>query len=203
MKIVEKHIDWKSLRLGEDYAWRQLYEQHYAVSCKIAYDFIEDPDQAETIVEDAILHLWEIRESVELRGSLRAYLIQAVKNRCLNYLQATQDRREVCFSKLPLETLHSDAFFRESDRHPLGILLIKELEEEVRKAVKALPPDTLRVFSKSRFGYKKNEDIARELGISINTVKYHLKKALSLLREQLGKYTQILVALLFLPEGVL
>lgn len=188
MGLVEKHITWESLQKGEDRAWRQLYERHYTVLCKIAYDFVGDAEQAEVIVEDTILHLWEIREDVELHHTLRSYLVQAVRNRCLNYLQSVKDRREVCFSQLPLEDLHSDAFFRESDQHPLGTLLVKELEQEIQDAVNALPADTLRVFRKSRFEYRKNEDIANELGISVNTVKYHLKKALAMLREQLGKY---------------
>ncbi|HBK29562.1 MAG TPA: hypothetical protein DDZ04_07435, partial [Parabacteroides sp.] len=44
------------------------------------------------------------------------------------------------------------------------------------------------VFLKSRFEHKKNDEIAAELGISVNTVKYHIKRALSVLRQDLGRY---------------
>jgi len=39
---------------------------------------------------------------------------------------------------------------------------------------------------------KKNEEIAQELGISVNTVKYHIKRALSFLRERLRGYLPLL-----------
>lgn len=43
-------------------------------------------------------------------------------------------------------------------------------------------------FLKSRFEHKKNDEIAAELGISVNTVKYHIKRALAILRQDLGRY---------------
>nr|WP_238319211.1 sigma-70 family RNA polymerase sigma factor [Segatella baroniae] len=72
--------------------------------------------------------------------------------------------------------------------HPLGHLLEKELEQAVGEAVERLPEDCRRVFKMSRFDGKKNAEIAQELGISVNTVKYHIKNALRLLQQQLGKY---------------
>ena len=50
------------------------------------------------------------------------------------------------------------------------------------------------VFLKSRFERKKYEEIAAELGISVNTVKYHIKNALARLHDSLGKYLACLLA---------
>ena len=49
------------------------------------------------------------------------------------------------------------------------------------------------VFEKSRFEAKKYEEISQELGISINTVKYHIKNALSFLQTELSKYLIALI----------
>ena len=49
----------------------------------------------------------------------------------------------------------------------------------------------------SRFDGKKNTEIAQELGISVNTVKYHMKQALRLLQQQLGKYFAFLLMAYF------
>ena len=65
---------------------------------------------------------------------------------------------------------------------------VKALEGEVMKSINRLPEDCRRVFSMSRFDEKKYEEIAHELQISVNTVKYHIKHALTLLHEDLGKY---------------
>ena len=149
MGLPEEHDLIASLKRGDEKAWRYLYERHYVVLCKIAYDFVSDSFWAESIVEDAIFHLWEIRKEVEIRESLRSYLVGAVRNRCLNHLHSAQNRCETCFSELPLETLDSSVFLRKSDEQPL-------------------------------------------LGISVNTVKYHLKRALVTLREHLGDYLVLL-----------
>lgn len=75
---------------------------------------------------------------------------------------------------------------RKSDEQPLGVLLEKELEEKIAMAVNAIAPDVQQVFRKGRLEHKKNDEIALELGISVNTVKYHLKKALATLGKHLG-----------------
>ncbi len=72
-----------------------------------------------------------------------------------------------------------------------------ELEEEVQKAVSQLPGHSRTVFERSREGHLKYEEIAREMGISVNTVKFHMKKALALLRSYLAKYLSLFLAFLF------
>lgn len=96
------------------------------------------------------------------------------------------------FSELPLETLDASLIFQADTTYPLGVLLEKELEQEIRKAIDEMPEESRIVFKKSRFELKKNEEIAQELGISVNTVKYHIKRALSFLRERLRGYLPLL-----------
>lgn len=55
------------------------------------------------------------------------------------------------------------------------MLLEQELEEELKRSIDELPLECRKVFYKSRFEQKKYEEIATELGISVNTVKYHIK----------------------------
>lgn len=55
------------------------------------------------------------------------------------------------------------------------MLLEQELEDELKRSIDELPLECRRVFYKSRFEQKKYEEIAEELGISVNTVKYHIK----------------------------
>lgn len=180
------------LKAGDAKAWRWLYAHHYEVLCRMADDYLCDPFLAESMVEDVIFHFWEMRDTVEIQTSLRAYLVRAVRNRCLNHLSSKQERCETSFSELPLESLDASLFFRTSDEHPLGRLLEKELEEKIIRAVESIPPESRQVFRKSRFERKKNDEIAQELGISVNTVKYHIKRALAILREHLGEYLMLL-----------
>ncbi len=159
----------------------------------MANSFLDDPFKAEMAVDDVIYHLWEKRESLVISVSLRNYLMQAVRNRCLDQLRMEQHKKEVRFSNLPLENLDSRLFFLGNEEEPLGTLLQKELESEIEKAIKQIPADAYNVFRKSRFENKRNEEIAQELGISVNTVKYHIKKALAVLRKELAQYLTIII----------
>ncbi len=195
---VSEQIIIRHLKAGDARAWRWLYAHHYGVLCRMANDYLGDPFLAESIVEDVIFHFWEIRETVDIQTSLRAYLMRAVRNRCLNHFASKQEQYETSFSELPLESLDASLFFRTNDEHPLGCLLEKELEEQIIRAVESIPSESRQVFRKSRYERKKNDEIAAELGISVNTVKYHIKRALAILREYLGEYLTLFVGFLFL-----
>ena len=177
----------KQLKIGNEKAYQFLYEHHYAVLCHIAESYVGDQFAAETIVGDVIFHIWEIREKLEISVSLRKYLMQAVRNRCLNYLNAEREKKEIAFSTLSEEDLLVENLVLD-ESHPLGILLEHELEEEIQMAVNQLPEECRRVFVKSRFDGKSYEEISSDLNISVNTVKYHIKNALAMLHKKLGRY---------------
>lgn len=185
MENTEKLI-LEQLKRGTENAYKYIYDHHYVPLCHVAKGYVHDDFLAKTIVGDVIFHLWEIRDSLEISISLRAYLMRAVRNRCLNHLKLEYEQREVSFSAFPAEEFPEKYIL--SDNYPLGTLLERELEDEVRSAISRLPNECRIVFMKSRFEEKKQEAIAQELEISINTVKYHIKNALFLLREDLGKY---------------
>lgn len=192
---VEERLIIEQLRRGEEGAYKYLYDRHYVLLCKFANELLGDPFLAETIVGDLIFHLWEIREQVVIATSIRRYLIRAVRNRCYNYMCQEHERHEIPLSKLDNDSLDP---YTHNDEHPLGVLLEHELEEEIVRSVENLGDECKRVFKMSRFSHKKNEEIATELGISVNTVKYHIKNALFSLRKDLGKYL-ISLFLFFTP----
>ena len=122
--------------------------------------------------------------------------MRAVRNRCTNYLNSEWEKREIAFSSLMPDEITDDKMTI-SDSHPLGALLERELEEEIYKAIDKLPNECRRVFDKSRFEGKSYEEISQELGISVNTVKYHIKNALASLQTNLSKYLITLLLFFF------
>ncbi len=196
MENTEKIII-EQLKAGDERAYKYIYDHHYVFLCHIAYGYVRDHFIAETVVGDTIFHLWEIRDSLDIAVSIRAYLARAVRNRCINHLTLAHEKNEVSLSIITSSENTPDNGFIISDKYPLGILLEHELEETIFNSISKLPKECRAVFEKSRFEEKKYEEIAQELGISVNTVKYHIKKALSQLKLDLGKYLLILF-LLFL-----
>ena len=186
----------EQLKTGNEDAYQYIYDSHYALLCHVASGYVRDQFLAETIVGDTIFHLWEIRETLEISVSIRSYLLRAVRNRCINYLNSEWEKREIAFSSLMPDEITDDKMTI-SDSHPLGALLERELEEEIYKAIDKLPNECRRVFDKSRFEGKSYEEISQELGISVNTVKYHIKNALASLQTNLSKYLITLLLFFF------
>lgn len=184
------------LKEGQERAYKYLYDRHYQVLCYMAAQYVKDDFLAETIVGDVIFHLWEIRETVEITVSLRSYLMTSVRHRCMDYLKSQHNQHEVAMSASGLQDFPVLDYIK-NDEYPLGRLLEQELEGEIMKAIGRLPEECRRVFRMSRFEEKKYEEIARELQISVNTVKYHIKHALALLHEDLGKYLTVAMLMLF------
>jgi RNA polymerase sigma-70 factor (ECF subfamily) len=179
------------LRRGDEWAYRYLFDEHYDLLCRVAADYLKDVFLAETIVGDAIFHLWEIRESLEIHTSLRSYLLRAVRNRCLNFLEQQYVEREISLSKI------GDKFFDENilttENYPLSHLLEKELETEIKKSLHEMSNETQAVFRMSRFAGMTYQQIADKQSVSVNTVKYHLKTALAKLRHDLRHYLEIIL----------
>ena len=168
----------KQLKEGEEGAYRHLFDVHYIPMCNVAFVLLKDKFLAESIAGDVIFRLWEKRKEIDIQTSLRAYLIRSVRNRCINYLNQEYVLREsVSLSTDELSV--SEGLPGNRQQHPLDILIEKELEEKVTLAVRKLPKETRTVFEMSRFDGLKYNEIAEKLGISVNTVKYHIKNALA------------------------
>lgn len=173
----------EGLKRGDNKAYKSLFEKHFVILCGIAYQYVGDTFQAKSIVSDVILHLWEIRDRLSIECSLRKYLVVSVRNKCFDYLKSEHFQKEVSFL-----TEDCEGKSWESDDYPLGKLLEDELEGKISAAVNGLPVECKRVFFMSRFENKKYETISEELGISVPTVKYHMKNAVRLLYKELSRY---------------
>jgi len=189
MKGEEQRIIYL-LKQGDNIAYKYIYDNLYSLLCSIAYEYIKDTFIAITIVDDLIFHIWEKRDSITITISLQNYLVRSVRNRCINYLNLEREKKEVSFSNtnfLDKKKLYDS----ENVDYPLATLLENELENKIYESIENLPQDCKKVFKMSRFEEKSYDQIANELSLSVNTVKYHMKNALSRLSRDLSKYLLI------------
>lgn len=184
----------EGLKRGENKAFRTLFDTCYYPLFCVASQYVHDEFTADTIVGDLFFRIWEQRETLQIETSLQAYLVQAVRNCCLNYLRQTFLEKEISLDKYreSPEAVLQGLFL--SDDYPLGRLIEKEFDGRLREAVSLLPPETQKVFRLSRDSGLTYPEIARRTGISVNTVKYHIKQALALLRERLKDCFVLLLA---------
>jgi RNA polymerase sigma-70 factor (ECF subfamily) len=175
------------IKAGREDAYKYIYEHLYKLLCTTAYGLVHDRVVAEMMVSDVIFSLWQNRQSLTIRVSLRNYLIQAVRNRCKNFL--VQSERQISLHhpyEDPFEAEYAQGV--EERENPLTILIEKELDGKINAAIEALPPQTRHIFCLSRFNKLKYEEIAGQTGLSVDTVKYHIKSALVRLKAELKDY---------------
>lgn len=193
MEITDQNII-EHLQKGEEDAFRYIYDKYYGYLCAVAKGYLCDDELSETVVGDVIYNIWEMREKLNIHTSLRSYLIRSVKNRAINYLQQEYISKEVSVNSLQDYT-EIESFYFIEEEHPLEKILETELESAITSAIDNLPEECRKAFVMSRFHGMKYEEIAARMGISVNTVKYHIKNALSRLRIDLKDYLMILLIL--------
>ena len=71
----------------ENMDFKQVYVTHYTKMKNFAKEYVLINEEAENIVQDVFLHLWENREIIRMPVNLVAFLFTAVKNRCMDYLK--------------------------------------------------------------------------------------------------------------------
>jgi RNA polymerase sigma-70 factor (ECF subfamily) len=179
------------LKNGNDDAYKYLYDEYYTKLCRVANFYVRDTFVSENLVGDLIFNLWEKREELVIRESLNAYLFTSIRNRCYNYLSQAHVQRESSITQLQEDSLIF-SMHSETDL-PIGILMEKELQNVIDKAISQLPEQTKKVFELKRYEDLSYEDISAQLDISVNTVKYHIKSALKILREDLKDYMALII----------
>ena len=179
------------LKNGNEVAYKHLYDEYYTKLCRVANVYVRDTFVSENLVGDLIFNLWKKREELVIRESLNAYLFTSIRNRCYNYLSQAHVQRESSITQLQEDSLIF-SMHSETDL-PIGILIEKELQNVIDKAISQLPEQTKKVFELKRYEDLSYEDISSQLDISVNTVKYHIKSALKILREDLKDYMALII----------
>lgn len=171
--------DKKKIEIGDPKIFESVFRQYYVQLTLFANKFLNDLDLAEEVVSEMFTFLWEKRSSVQITGSLKAYLFKTVQNRSLNYIKHKKIENEY-INYLVRNNLLDNAYTSFSNSYSR-----KELEEQIQSAIDRLPAKCRAVFKLSRFEHLKNEEIARYLNISQKTVERHMTIALEKLRQSL------------------
>jgi len=182
MTVYDKLTDQElisMLKTGNEQALTGIYFRYWDKLLVVAANHLDNIAEAEEILQDIFLSLWQRRETLELKYSLATYLSVAVKYRIIN-LMDKQYRQRAKVEK------SNQSFVEEFAPSAESLLLEKELMEQIALSVKQLPEKCRIVFTLSRMEGKSHKQIAAELDISEKTVVNHLTKAIKDIRSDLA-----------------
>lgn len=156
-----------ALRNSDYAAFDKIYIAYY----KPLKDFLglltKSEDDAEDITQQVFITLWEKREHINPKKSIRGFLYTTARNMTLNHFS----HKKVEDKYLQLQGRATDI-----DDSPYEIMLGKELELLIRVTIQKMPTQRRKIMTMKLDECKSNEDIARELDLSPETVKGHITK---------------------------
>ncbi len=167
-----------AIQRGDKGAFNTLFRKYYPILCTYCRRFVSIED-AEEIVQDIMLWLWEKRKEEVIQTSIFQYLIKAVYHRALNKITQNETKnRADTFFYTEMSHLFDDA----------NDYTIEELEKNIQFAISQLPDSYKEAFTMHRFQQMSYKEIAEVLNVSAKTVDYRIQQALKILRLKLKGY---------------
>uniref|UniRef100_UPI00321641E6 RNA polymerase sigma-70 factor n=1 Tax=uncultured Draconibacterium sp. TaxID=1573823 RepID=UPI00321641E6 len=183
---IEDKIILNEIRQGNKVVYESLFAEYYESLVRFAESYVFDQHTSEDLVQELFIYVWEQSSNLEIKNSIKAYFFQAIRNRCLNHLKKIKvaDKNNLLYVDA---LINCDA---ESE------LFEPELMGKIKSAIDELPPQMAKVFRLKQMDGLKQDEIASELNISVNSVKTHLKRARIKLRTSLLKKTSLVFLLM-------
>lgn len=179
----------------------ELFSKYRTAFERIAYHYTGDHMAAEDIVTDSFLTLWDKRDEVEITPGLEAFVLIAVKRKCLTWLRDKQrhlnvhekiKNRTSAFIELKIRTLEV------CEPHDLYATDISDI---IRRNLDRLPEASRKMFLESSIGESTHKDLAKVYGLSPRQVKYELSKIRAILMSALKDYLPTFLLWLAIYRG--
>jgi len=166
---------------GHSAALDLLLARYWSDLVSFVAGFLNSRDDAQDIVQDSFMTLWEKRERWEPRGSVRSYLYRIAKNQALNEARAIRVRQN--------RSGDVSSVMERTPATPAEHFHEIRVQELVENAVARLPTRRREIFILARYHGLSYSDIAEALDISPQTVANQMSRALATLRHLLEGVT--------------
>lgn len=169
-----------ALRQGDQEAFNQLFFAYEKKLYFFAYKLLQSHADAEEVVQEVFLRIWDKRNTLDEQRSFNAYLITIAKNIIYNRASrrvVEHAYREYLQRAAPSVRHHTEEAVNFSDLNTISYRFINQLPEKRRK-----------IFLLSRFEGLSNREIAKQLNVSVSTVENQMNKALKVLRTRFSQY---------------
>ncbi len=177
----------KALQNGELKAFDSLFRKYYPMLCAYVHRFVDLQD-AEEIVQEMMIWMWEKRAELAIDSSLNQYLFKMAYNRTLNLITK---KEVIARAEMMFYTKHQEM------PEDINYYQLSELTKRIEEAVASLPESYRTAFVMHRFKGMSYKDIAELMNVSPKTVDYRIQQALKLLRGSLKDYLPFLGIFLF------
>ncbi len=193
MPVVLNKSIIRKLSSGDEKAFKRVYDTYKSKLYFYALKFTKNEHNAEEIVQQVFIKLWDTKHAIDPALSFDAYLFRITRNIAFNFLK-----------KQAVESLHKQEFgaaTAHADYHTEETLTYHECEALALQAIESLPEKRQIIFRMSHDEGLNAEEIAEMLQLSVNTVKSQLVKASKTIKAHLLIHINTLLLLCLLLLG--
>lgn len=146
----------------------EMFLKHYQEWCLLSFSYVGDLDDSKDIVQSIFIKLLQ-KEYHEPIRDLKKYINTTIRNESLKKIKNKQ------------RTFYVKNYSNEVQSYE-NELISSEISATLFREIDALPHQNKKVFELCVLEGVKYENAAEIMGITVNTVKYHLKKTFKILR---------------------
>ncbi len=165
----------------DETALANLYDLTVSRVYGVAIRIVRSPELAEEVVSDVFLQVWRAAASYDMaRGKVLAWLLIITRSRALDLLR----RQDEAISHPEPYDLVDEPF--DDGNNPLNLLVATQANRQLNSALENLSPLQRQLLSLAFFRGLSHSEIAEHTGIPLGSVKTHIRRSLSTLRDLLG-----------------
>ena len=171
---------WRRFQQGDERAFASIFEKHSPVLYHYGIKFFQDEALVEDCIQDLFLELWKKRAALSLIDSTKYYLIASLRRLLLRKQQAAKKHN-----------IHYTPCLPEYSEESAEIALLKEQllnhqEQALRQAISQLPARQKEAIQLKFFQGKSYQEITAMMGISYQTARKFIYKAVQNLRKNVS-----------------
>lgn len=161
-------------------AYKELFVLLHSRLKQFAYSILKSQEEAEELVSDLFIKVWEKRNQLTTIESPLLYFYTTAKNLAFNRI-SKQKRQQTLPPEEWLVQLNSIYF------DPEQLMMTEEMMRQIRQAINNLPPRCRVIFKLVKEDGLKYREVAELLQLSVKTIEAQMAIAL----RRLGKYMQL------------
>ena len=165
-----------ALKKGDALAFNELFERYGKRLYHFSKGYLKSSENAEEIVQEVFMKIWDNRVELSEQKSLEAYLFTIARNGILNTIRKSKSEQ---------------AYLNYAKINPGKNILLdeelnfNELDKAYRQVIEKLSPKRKEIFLLSREKSLSNAEIADKMNISVKTVENQMTSAISEIRKNL------------------
>lgn len=160
-----------SIKEGDYISYNTLFMRYYPNLCQYVWSIIVNKNDAEDIIQDLFLLLWDNHEKLDIQENVSGYLYKMAKNLTLNQIRKTANYRNILENQVFQQPYYEE-----------NLLEADEFRIALFDCINQLPERCKKILLLHRIKELKQKEIAEKLDISVKTIKNQIWISLQKLR---------------------